>query len=94
MTYKRLTFTGGSPINDEMIETVKSKYLPAVKAMGGIGCELFQTGPDSAVLITTYPDKATADSAAGKAATLRAESREEFQGTEHSVLEGEVIATM
>ena len=94
MAYKRFTITSGSPVTDEMIETVKSKYLPAVKAMGGIDCELVQTGPDSGVLIATYPDKATADAAAAKAAALRAQSREEFQGNEPEVLEGEVIASM
>ena len=94
MNYKRVTIVTGAPVTDEIIEISKSKYMPAVRAMGAIDCEIVQTGPDSTLLIATYADKAAADAAAGKAAALRAESQEEFKGNEPTVLEGEVIVTM
>ena len=67
------------PVTDEVIEVTKTKYMPAVKAMGAIDCEIVQTGLDSSILIATYADKAAADVAAEKAAALRAESKEEFK---------------
>jgi hypothetical protein len=94
MSYKRATIMTGRPITDEVIEASKNKYMPAMKAMGVIDCEIVQTGPDSTIIIATYADKVAADAAAGKAAALRAESKEEFKGNEPTILEGEVIVTM
>ena len=68
--------------------------MPAVRAMGVTDCDIVQTGPDSVLIIATYPDKAAVDAAAEKAAALRATSQEEFKGTAQTVLEGEVIVTM
>ena len=62
--------------------------------MGTTDCDIVQTGPDSVLIIATYPDKAAADAAAEKAAALRAISQEEFKGDDPTVLEGEVIVTM
>ena len=84
----------GAPVTDEVIEISKTKYMPAVRAMGAINCEVVQTGPDSTLLIATYADKAAADAAAEKAAAMRRETKEEFKGNEPTVLEGEVIVTM
>jgi len=94
MSYKRVTILTGAPVTDEIIEISKTKYMPAVRAMGAIDCEIVQTGPDSTLLIATYADKAAADAAAKKAAALRAESQEEFKGNAPKTLEGEVIVTM
>ena len=94
MSYKRVTILTGAPVTDEVIELTKSKYMPAVRAMGAVDCEVVQTGPDSTLLIATYADKAAADVAAEKAAALRAESQEEFNGNAPTILEGEVITTM
>ena len=94
MSYKRVTIMTGRPITDETIEISKTKYMPAVEAMGAIDCEIVQTGPNSSILIATYANKAAADAAAGKAAALRAESKEEFEGNVPTVLEGEVIVNM
>ena len=47
MSYTRITIMSGSPVTDELIEITKTKYMPAVKAMGAIACEVVQTGPDS-----------------------------------------------
>ena len=94
MSYKRVTIVTGAPVTDEVIEISKTKYMPAVRAMGAINCEVVQTGPDSTLLIATYADKAAADAAAEKAAAMRRETKEEFKGNEPTVLEGEVIVTM
>ena len=94
MSYKRVTILTGAPVTDEVIELTKSKYMPAVRAMGAIDCEVVQTGPDSTLLIATYADKAAADAAADKAAAMRAEGQEDFKGDVPTVLEGEVIVTM
>ena len=94
MSYKRVTIFSGSEVTDEIIEVMKTKYMPAVRAMGCLEADVIQTGPDSTVLVATYADKAAADAAAEKAAALRAESQEEFKGDVPTVLEGEVIVTM
>ena len=94
MSYKRVTILTGAPVTDEIIGILETKYMPAVRAMGAIDCEILQTGPDSTLLIATYADKAAADAAAEKAAALRAESQEEFKGNAPKTLEGEVIVTM
>ena len=94
MSYKRVTIVTGAPVTDEIIEISKTKYMPAVRAMGAVDCEVVQTGPDSTLLIATYADKAAADAAAEKAAAMRRETKEEFKGNEPTVLEGEVIVTM
>ena len=94
MSYKRVTILTGAPVTDEVIELTKTKYMPAVKAMGAIDCEVVQTGPDSTLLIATYADKAAADAAAEKAAALRTEGQEDFKGDVPTVLEGKVIVTM
>ena len=94
MSYKRVTIITGSAVADEAIGIMKTKYMPAVRAMGCLEADVIQTGPDSTVMVATYADKAAADAAAEKAAALRAESQEEFKGDVPSVLEGEVIVTM
>ena len=94
MSYKRITIITGEEISDETIELMKTKYLPAARAMGVLETDVIQTGPNSSVLVATYADKAAADAAAEKAAALRATSQEEFKGDAQSVLEGEVIVTM
>ena len=94
MSYKRVTIISGAAVTDEVIEVSKNKYMPAIKAMGALDCEVIQTGPDSTMVIATYADKAAADAAAEKAAALRAESQEEFKGNAPTILEGEVIVTM
>ena len=94
MSYRRITISSGTPITDKVIDYLKNTNMPAIRTMGTTDCDIVQTGPDSIVVIATYPDKATADAAAEKAAALRATSQEEFKGDEPTVLEGEVIVTM
>ena len=94
MSYKRVTIFSGSEVTDEIIEVMKTKYMPAVRAMGCLEADVIQTGPDSTVMVATYADKAAADAAAEKAAALRAEGQEEFKANAPTVLEGEVIVTM
>ena len=94
MSYKRITIITGEEISDETIELMKTKYLPAARAMGVLEADVIQTGPGSSVLVATYADKAAADAAAEKAAALRAEGQEDFKSTPPTVLEGEVIVTM
>ena len=94
MSYKRVTIFSGSEVTDEIIEVMKTKYMPVVRAMGCLEADIIQTGPDSTVMVATYADKAAADAAAEKAAALRAEGQEEFKGDAPTVLEGEVIVTM
>ena len=94
MSYKRVTIITGSAVTDEAIGIMKTKYMPAVRAMGCLEADVIQTGPDSTVLVATYADKAAADAAAEKAAALRAEGQEEFKANAPTVLEGEVIVTM
>ena len=66
---------------------------PASLAFGVTKWEAVQTSPDSGFIIATYPDKATADAAAEKAATMRAEVQEEYSGPAPTILEGEVIVS-
>ena len=94
MSYKRVTIITGSAVTDEAIGIMKTKYMPAVRAMGCLEADVIQTGPDSTVLVATYADKAAADAAAEKAAALRTECQEEFKGDVPTVLEGEAIVTM
>ena len=94
MSYKRVTIITGSAVTDKAMGTMKTKYMPAVRAMGCLEADVIQTGPDSTVLVATYADKAAADAAAENAAALRAERQEEFKGDVPTVLEGEVIVTM
>ena len=94
MSYKRVTLLTGAAVTDEVIEVSKNKYMPAIKAMGALDCEVMQTGPDSTMVIATYADKAAANAAAEKAAALRAEGQAEFKIDTPTVLEGEVIVTM
>ena len=94
MSYKRVTIFSGSEVTDEIIEVMKTKYMPAVRAMGCLEADVIQTGSDSTVMVATYADKAAADAAAEKAAALRAEGQEDFKANVPTVLEGEVIVTM
>jgi len=94
MSYKRFTIFSGVEITDEMIEVMKTKYMPIIRTMGCLDAEIIQTGPDSRIIVVTYADKAAADAAKEKAAALGAESREEFKGNAPIIHEGEVIVTM
>ena len=94
MSYKRITIITGEEISDETIELFKTKYMPAVRAMGCLEADVIQTGPNSSVMVATYADKAAADAAAEKAAALRAEGEGDFKSTPPTVIEGEVIVTM
>ena len=85
MSYKRVTIFSRAAVTDEVIEVSKNKYMPAIKAMGALDCEVIQTGPDSTMVIATYADKAAA---------MRQENQEEFKINEPDVLEGEVTVTM
>ena len=94
MSYKRITIANGTPVTDETNDYMKNTNMPAVRAMGATDCEVVQTGPDSVIVIATYPDKAAADAAAAKAAELREAAQEEFKGVGQEVHEDEVIVTM
>ena len=93
MSYRRITIVSGSPITDKMIADMKNKWMPASLAFGVTKWEAVQTSPDSGFIIATYPDKATADAAAEKAATMRAEVQEEYSGPAPTILGGEVIVS-
>ena len=94
MSYKRVTIFTGEEISDETIELMKTKYMPAARALGCLEADVIQTGPASSVMVATYADKAAADAAAEKAAELRAEGQEDFKSNAPTILEGEVIVTM
>ena len=94
MSYRRVTIISGSPVTDEMIADMKNKWMPPSLGFGVTQWEAVQSGPNSVFIIATYPDKATADAAADKAAAMRAEGQEDFKGDVPTVLEGEVIVTM
>ena len=94
MSYKRVTIFSGVEITDEMIEVMKTKYMPIIRTMGCLDAEIIQTGPDSRIIVATYADKAAADAAKEKAAALRVEGQEDFKSNPPTVLEGEVIVTM
>ena len=94
MSYKRVTIITGEEISDETIEIMKTKYMPAVRAMGCLEADVIQTGPNSTVLVATYSDKTAADAAAEKASALRAQGQEDFKSNPPTVLEGEVIVSM
>jgi len=66
MSYKRFTIFSGVEITDEMIEVMKTKYMPIIRTMGCLDAEIIQTGPDSRIIIATYADKAAADAAKKK----------------------------
>ena len=91
MSYRRVTIFSGSPVTDEMIADMKNKWMPPSLGFGVTKWEAVQSGPDSVFIIATYPDKATADAAADKAAAMRAEVQEEFSGPAPTILLGEVI---
>ena len=61
MSYKRFTIFSGVEITDEMIEVMKTKYMPIIRTMGCLDAEIIQTGPDSRIIVVTYADKAAAD---------------------------------
>ncbi|MDP6927026.1 MAG: hypothetical protein QGG84_08055 [Rhodospirillales bacterium] len=93
MSYARVTTISGPEITDEFIADLNDNYMPVIRTFGCLDCYVVQTGTHSSLMVATYPDKATSDSAAEKAAALRAKSAEE-RNTEAVVLEGEVIVTM
>ena len=93
MSYRRVTIMSGSPVTDEMIADMKNKWMPASLAFGVTKWEAVQSGPDSVYIIATYPDKATADAGAAKAAAVRAQVQEEYKGTAPAILQGEVIVS-
>ena len=93
MSYRRVTIFSGSPVTDEMIADMKNKWMPPSLGFGVTKWEAVQSGPDSVFIIATYPDKATADAAADKAAAMRAEVQEKLSGPAPTILEGEVIVS-
>ena len=93
MSYRRVTIFSGSPVTDEMIADMKNKWMPPSLGFGVTKWEAVQSGPDSVFIIATYPDKATADAAADKAAAVRAEVQEVYSGPAPTILEGEVIVS-
>ena len=93
MSYRRVTIISGSPVTDEMIADMKNKWMPPSLEFGVTKWEAVQSGPDSVFIIATYPDKATADAAADKAAAMRAEVQKEYSGPAPTILEGEVIVS-
>ena len=93
MSYKRVTIISGSPVTDEMIADMKNKWMPPSLGFGVTKWEAVQSGPDSVFIIATYPDKATAEAAADKAAAIRVEVQEEYSGPVPTILEGEVIVS-
>ena len=88
MSYRRVTIFSGSPVTDEMIADMKNKWMPPSLEFGVTKWEAVQSGPDSVFIIATYPDKATADAAADKAAAMRAQVQEEYSGPARTILQG------
>ena len=93
MSYRRVTIMSGSPVTDEMIADMKNKWMPPSLGFGVTKWEAVQSGPDSVLIIATYPDKATADAAADKAAAVRAQTQEEYRDLVPTILQGEVIVS-
>ena len=94
MSYKRVTILTGAPVTDEVIELTKTKYMPAVRAMGAIDYEVVQTGPDSTLLIATYANKAATDVVAGKVGPFGRKTKKNLRTTHPQSFGGEVIVTM
>ena len=40
MSYKRVTMLTRAPVTNEMIKILKTKYMPAIRAMGCLDCVL------------------------------------------------------
>jgi hypothetical protein len=76
-----------------MIADMKNKWMPASLAFGVTKWEAVQTGTDSGFIIATYPDKATADAGADKAAAVRAQTQDEYRDLVPTILQGEVIVS-
>ena len=93
MSYRRVTIFSGSPVTDEMIADMKNKWMPPSLGFGVTKWEAVQSGPDAVFIIATYPDKATADAAADKAAAVRAQTQEEYCDLVPTILQGEVIVS-
>ena len=93
MSYRRVTIISGSPVTDEMIADMKNKWMPPSLGFGVTKWEAVQSGPESVFIIATYPDKATADAGADKAAAVRAQTQEEYRDLVPTILQGEVIVS-
>ena len=81
-------------VDDEIIATLNSEYVPAVKAMGATNAYFIQTGELESAVITIWPDKTTRDLAAAKIAEVRSQATEEFSDEMTGELKGPVLASM
>lgn len=77
---------------DTAVRVMQEKYMPGIRALGATQALTIRTGPDSAAVLSVYPDEATRDAAAAKIEAMRGNAKSEFDSEMTGELKGEVVA--
>ena len=92
--YATISHWEAEEINEEMIKTMKEKFMPMLKSLGAINCYEVQTSEKTVSIFTIFPDEKTKINASEKINKIRSQGASEFDSTMIKAEEGNVIASI
>lgn len=92
MAYATMTSWTTTEWNDELEQAARARFVPLIMGVGAKGVQMIRTGEYSFVVVTHYPDEATAISAQEKIAEIRTAAAEELPISMENAAGGEVFA--
>ena len=93
MSYITVSSWEATDWSDEMEDTARQKYIPMVKSLGADSIDMVRCGNLKFIVVTKYPDEATAKNAQARVAEIRAQAAEELPTKMTGVEEGEAFAS-
>ena len=93
MAYATLTSWTTTEWSDDLEQVARSKFVPLIMGVGAKGVQMIRTGEYSFVVVTHYPDEATAISAQEKIAQIRATAADELPISMENAAAGGVFAS-
>jgi hypothetical protein len=95
MTYAVISNWKSNEGNTEAMKALAvSKYVPAMKALGAVGCYFVETGGDKFSVCTIYPDEKAATATKEKQDAVRTEASAEMPIKLLGDVRGEVFASL
>jgi hypothetical protein len=78
---------------EALYRVMQEKYVPMTLSMGATSTMCIQTGPDTAAIVSVWPDAATRAAAMERIRAMRGDATSEFDTTLTMEVEGEIRAS-
>jgi hypothetical protein len=78
---------------EALYRVMQEKYVPMTLSMGATSTMCIQTGPDTAAIVSVWPDEATRSAAMQKVGAMRGEASSAFDTTMTMEVMGEIRAS-